>query len=158
MTTFYYISNIIRRTLKVGLRSSHAFIGVHSVYGPGSVCYGGIDTNYGWCSRGVMLGTDVGRTVNTFGDGDVIRMVLNVERKELAFYQNVKLTDVVFDDIDISTNYHLMIRVNGTRSFQITDFEIEKYDCSLRPKFLAKVSRPKKTSSGDFCNTRLHRN
>ena len=76
-------------TIKVRSRASHAFIGIHSVYVPGSVCYGGIETNYGWCSRGVMLGTDIGRNVNTFGDGDMIRMELNVEQRDWCFIKMI---------------------------------------------------------------------
>ena len=63
-----------------------------------------------------------------FKRGDVIKMQLDVPNKKLIFYRNDKRTNIVFDDIDVSKNYHLEINVycHGIRSLatQIIDFNV----------------------------------
>ena len=79
-----------------------------------------------------MVGTG---EMDKFNDGDnVIKMELNVSEKQLKFHKNGQETNIVFDDIDITTNYHLMIRCYPKQhqinvcSFQIIEFNIKDYE------------------------------
>ena len=133
-------------TWTVKTNSVCCIIGIHSMYDDENICYGDdyndsesgsnrMSPNYGWEGEGGRIGTGYtwygGGGMEKFDDGDnVIKMELNVSKKQLKFYKNGQETKVVFNDIDITTDYHLMIRCYPKQhqinvySFQIMEFTI----------------------------------
>ena len=122
-------------SIKVG--SDNCIIGIHSKYEI-DACYTREEAgNYGWWGKyGAKYGGKVGTDITTLGfnkfkTGDTVKMEFNVKMKLLRFYRNGTLTNVVFDGIDISLDYHLMIRMMTNQSMrhfvQIIDFEMKGY-------------------------------
>ena len=121
-------------TIKVG--SGQCIIGIHSKYDDYH-SYGKWERskNYGWSGGGLILGTNTYKfdNVDTFGKDDIIRIEMDVGQRTLKFYKNNKITNVMFNDIDIYACYHLMVRINTARAigscFKIIDFDFNKYKC-----------------------------
>ena len=123
---------IVIWTIKINAKDS--IIGIHSNYDTKDILpYGesGGTANYGWWgAEGQKL--DINETTHSvakFEDGDTIKMELNLSLQRLRFYRNGKLSDVGFNDIDMKTNYHMMMRFQPYKgsSVQLIDFDIQNY-------------------------------
>ena len=68
--------------------------------------------------------------LDKFASADPVKMVLDVTKKQLKFYKNDEETNIVFDNIDLSANYHLMIRASSFEigSCQMMQFNVKNYD------------------------------
>ena len=125
-------------TLKVNKckDSSNFIIGIHSVFDKNSVEYGKGDNRYGWWGSGykIVNGIALSRTVDTFENGDVITMELNIPDKTLLFYKNKKRSkNFTIDHIDVTATYHLVVRLFrsmfASGIVSIIDFDIKNYNC-----------------------------
>ena len=75
--------------------------------------------NYAWYGCGTVW-SDTFRTgylnkadIPRFGNGDIIKMELNIQEKRLKFYNNDQDINLQFDNIDASTTYQLAIAISG---------------------------------------------
>ena len=120
---------IITWTIKVLSKADTYIIGIHSIY-EDSVGYGGDQAGYGWWgSSNTMIGTrsNYSYCKERFTFGDVIKLELNVANKEVTYYKNGEKINFVFENIDISSSYHLLLRVlkrDNVPKGQLIDFEI----------------------------------
>ena len=53
--------------------------------------------------------------------------------KQLKYYKNDELTEVVYDGIDLSKKYHLLVKVNAVDTLikddvQLIDFNVSNYN------------------------------
>ena len=131
---------------RVKIDADLCVIGIHSMYGDDTTCYGDAYTanideetgnmtqtrmspNYGWQGdlKTIISHINKKRGMDEFKRGDMIEMRLDLSEKTLRFQKNNKETNIVFNNIDISANYHLMIRTtaDSESSFQIIDFDIK---------------------------------
>ena len=125
---------------RMKVEADSCFIGIHSMYGNDKVCFGygyqkgweqtKMSPNYSWGGTRAMISHIEGNYgMDMFKRGDAITLRLDLSTRKLNFYKNAEETNIVFNNIDTSTNYHLMIRTNESTqsSFQIIDFDIKHY-------------------------------
>ena len=67
-----------------------------------------------------------------FRKGDTIKIELNIPKRQLIYYKNDKLSDVEFNNIEISKEYHLAIKVHtmdalAKDNVELIDFDIKGY-------------------------------
>ena len=103
-------------TVKVNARNCQ--IGIHSSYENKLHSFGNANhPNYGWWAShadfGAMIQTKMNISYNKdwFVCNDVIKMQLNVPEKKLVFFKNNRKTNIVFENIDLSSSYHLKVRI-----------------------------------------------
>ena len=65
-----------------------------------------------------------------YDKGDVIKMQYNVLEQRLRFYKNGKLSKQMVKDIDVSKEYHLIIKIHSLEakikdSVDLIDFKIK---------------------------------
>ena len=72
-----------------------------------------------------------GQIKDKFGKHDVIKMEFNPASQQLKFYKNDELTNVVFNLVEMSNKYHFMVRIGGSGTVELIDFDMKNYDSVL---------------------------
>ena len=110
---------VVEWTVKINIR--YCCIGINSLYQMGDETmdyrwYGAIDAS------------------GTFGEGDLIKMVLDIPKQELIYYRNGELSKKRFDGIDTEERYHLTLKVHSSKAVpgdgvELMDFNVKGHKC-----------------------------
>ena len=108
----------------ITVNATHCIIGIHSRYSVKG--YNVLD--YQWHGQS--------NAMPGFNKHDVIKMELNLPQRKLLFYINNVLSRVMFNDIDMSREYHLVLKMNtfmvkkgDQESIHLTGFNVEDQQC-----------------------------
>ena len=127
-------------TWTIKVNTSHCAIGIHSAYGTNSISFGSKYINYGWKGDGTIMEPNAGGWssgkgwfgYDGFGSGDVIKIELNIAKKQLKFYKNDEETDFEIGHIDLRKNYHLMVELGRKQRFETTYPSLEIIDFDMK--------------------------
>ena len=104
---------IIQWTVKINIKFS--MIGIHSSYSLHNN-----DPDYHWYGAS--------NYDDQFRKGDIIKMELNVPKRQLIYYKNDKLSKVAFDNIKLNKKYHLAITAHTVSALVKDNVELIDFD------------------------------